>query len=74
MVTHLIFGSEPIVRSILTIAVIGGLTVLSGAALACAKHDAAASIIAPETTADATKTPVTKIPTGTATKTTKPSG
>lgn len=61
-------------RSILTAAVIGGFMALSGVALACGNHDASASIIAPATTVDATQAPMTKIPTGTATKTTKPSG
>ncbi|GEM_PF-4989594 len=61
-------------RSILAIAVIGGFTTLSGAALACGNHGASASVTAPVATVDATKTPMTKIPTDTATKTTKPSG
>lgn len=60
-------------RSILTVAVIGGFMALSGTAFACGNHDASASVIAPAT-ADATKAPMTKIQTGTTTKTTKPSG
>lgn len=60
-------------RSILTIAVIGGFVTVSGVAFACGNHDASTSVIAPAT-ADATKASMTKIQTGTTTKTTKPSG
>ena len=61
-------------RSILTIAVIGGFITLSGAAFACGSHGTSAAVVAPRTAADAVKAPMTKTPTYTTTKTTKPSG
>lgn len=61
-------------RSILTITVFAGFMTLSGAALACGNHDVSTSTTAPVPVADGTKAPMTKTQTGTATKTTKPSG